>query len=72
MKEREEGERERASGVVYVSGLKPGGFIYLEHLWRITGLPGRQPWPVKALCSCLPLKGQQRINQSEDKERKMC
>lgn len=47
-----------------------GGFIYLEHLWRTAGLPQRQPWPETALSSCLALKGQQRINQSENKERK--
>lgn len=47
-----------------------GGFIYLEHLCRITGLQRRQLWPVTALSSCLVLEGQQYINQSEDKRRK--
>lgn len=70
MKEKE--EMKRQSGIVYVSGARPGGFIYLEHLWRTTGLQRRQPWPVTALSSCLALKGQQHINQSEDKEKKMC
>lgn len=69
MKE-EKQEIKRQSGIVYVSGLRPGGFIYLEHLWRITWLPRRQPWPLTARSSCLALKGQQLINQSEDKERK--
>lgn len=53
------------SEIVYVSGLMTGGVIYLEHLWRISGLPGRQPWPDTALSSCLSLKDQQRINHSK-------
>lgn len=44
--------------------------IYLEHLWRTTGPPGRQPWPETALSSCLALKGQQRIKKSADNNKK--
>lgn len=60
-----EEKKERQSEIVYVSGLMTGGVIYLEHLWRISGLPGRQPWPDTALSSCLSLKDQQRINHSK-------
>lgn len=66
----EKQEIKSQSGIVYVCGKRPGGFIYLEHLWRTAGLQKRQPRPETALSSCLALKGQQHINQSEDKDRK--
>lgn len=65
MKEEKE-EITRQNGIVYVRGQMPCGFIYLEHLWRISELQGRQLWLVTALSSCLPLKDQQGINQSEE------
>lgn len=55
---------------MYVRGMRPDGFIYLEHLWRTAGLRKRQLRPETALSSCLALKGQQHINQSEDKGRR--
>lgn len=69
MKE-EKQEIKRQSWILCSSGQSLGGFIYLEHLWRSAGLQQRQPWPETALSSCLALKGQQHINQSENKEGK--
>lgn len=55
------------SGIVSGSGR---GVIYLVHLRKTAGLQRRQPRPGTALTSCLALKGQQRIKQTENKQRK--
>lgn len=52
-----------------VSAVRPNAFFYLGHLWWRAVLQRRQPRPVTALFSCLVLKGQQSINQSDDKEK---
>ena len=65
----EKKEIKRENRTVNIRGVKPGGFIYLEHLWRISGLQARQPRPMTALSSCFTLKGQQHINQSAHREK---
>lgn len=66
-KEKRKEEMRKDSGIVSGSGR---GVIYLVHLRRTAGLQRRQPRPATALTSCLALKGQQRINQTENKQRK--